>query len=303
MTQQIDFQGKKHIAIGISTLLIIISLISIFSKGLNFGIDFKGGTLLQVYFPVEKNVSENQIRPILESPELGLKPTQILVQRLKDTKGLHNGQFLINTQILSIDQRANIIEALKTKAGMQDVLREENVGPAIGKELRGQAIKAILASLVLILFYIWYRFEFKFSIGAVVALIHDVLITLGIFSIFGKEISIPVIAGFLTIIGYSLNDTIVICDRIRENMKLIRKMNFSDLVNQSINQSLTRTINTSLTTFFPVLILWWFGGAVLENFALSLLVGVVIGTYSSIYIVSPIVIGWRNMEIATETKK
>ena len=302
MTKQIDFQGKKHIAIGISVVLIVIGLVSIFSKGLNFGIDFKGGSLLQVQFPVDKKVNEKTIRPVLENPEFGLKPTQILIQKLYDTSGAHNGQFLINTQELDPDLRKKIVDALKDKIGMTDILREENVGPAIGKELRGQAVKAILASLILILFYIWYRFEFKFAVGAVVALVHDVTITLGIFSLFGKEISVPVIAGFLTIIGYSLNDTIVICDRIRENMKLIRKMKFQDLVNKSINQSLSRTINTSLTTFFPVLILWWFGGAVLENFALSLLIGVVIGTYSSIYIVSPIVIGWRNLELA-ETKK
>ncbi|MCK5683439.1 protein translocase subunit SecF [bacterium] len=302
MTKQIDFQGKKHIAIGISVILIVIAAISIFTKGLNFGIDFKGGSLLQIQFPVEKKITEKKIRPILENPEFGLKATQILIQKLYDINGSHNGQFLVNTQELSPDLRKKIVSALKSKIGMSDILREENVGPAIGKELRGQAVKAILASLILILFYIWYRFEFKFAVGAVVALLHDITITLGIFSLFGKEISIPVIAGFLTIIGYSLNDTIVICDRIRENMKLIRKMNFQDLVNKSINQSLTRTINTSLTTFFPVLILWWFGGAVLENFALSLLIGVVIGTYSSIYIVSPIVIGWRNLELA-ETKK
>jgi len=267
------------------------------------GIDFKGGTLLQLSFPLQKKIDEAKIRTILAKKEYKINMNQVFVQKLYDEKGAPNGQFLVNMPEINDKLKDKIIADMKKSLGLKEVLREENVGPTVGKELRGQAVKAILLSLVMILIYVWYRFEFKFAFGAVVALIHDVLITLGLFSLFGKEFSIPVVAGFLTIIGYSLNDTIVISDRVRENMRLITKMDFEKLVNLSITQSLSRTINTSLTTLFPVFILWWAGGAVLENFALSLLIGVIVGTYSSMYIVSPIVIAWKNLEVSSSKIK
>jgi preprotein translocase subunit SecF len=298
----IDFLGKKKIAIAISLTLIIVGLISVFTKGLRLGIDFKGGTLLQLSFPLDKKVDEAKIRDILAKKEYGIKMTQVYVQKLYDEKGKANGQFLINMPEINDKLKDKLVADMKKNLGLKEVLRQENVGPTVGKELRTQAIKAIIFSLLMILAYVWYRFEFKFAFGAVVALMHDVLITLGLFSLFGKEFSIPVVAGFLTIIGYSLNDTIVISDRVRENMRLITRMDFEQLVNLSITQSLSRTINTSLTTFFPVLILWWAGGSVLENFALSLLIGVIVGTYSSMYIVAPIVIWWKNMEVSAHKK-
>jgi preprotein translocase subunit SecF len=170
----------------------------------------------------------------------------------------------------------------------------EKVGPKIGQELVWSAIKAIFWALVLILFYILWRFEFRFSIGAIVALIHDVTITLGVFSIFEIEISAPLIAAILTIVGYSLNDTIVVFDRIRENMKSSKKSrDIEDIANQSINETLSRTVITSLTTLIVVVVLFLFGGEVLHSFALALIIGIVVGTYSSIFIASPIVVDWK----------
>ena len=169
------------------------------------------------------------------------------------------------------------------------ILSIDKVGPKVGAELSGKVIMAIISALALILIYISIRFEFKFALGAIAALAHDVLITLGIFSILGLEISLPIIAAFLTIVGYSLNDTIVIFDRIRENIKTRHRDDYITIINASINQSLSRTIITSLTTFFVVMILWLFGGEVIHNFAFAMMVGVIVGTYSSIYIASPIV--------------
>ena len=170
------------------------------------------------------------------------------------------------------------------------VLSKGMVGPKIGSELSGKAIMAIFSALGLILLYISIRFEFKFALGAIAALSHDVLITLGMFSLLSYEISLPIIAAFLTIVGYSLNDTIVIFDRIRENLKSSKRDSYTDIVNKSINQSLSRTIITSLTTFVVVFILWFFGGEVINTFAFAMIVGVIVGTYSSIYIASPLVI-------------
>ncbi len=170
------------------------------------------------------------------------------------------------------------------------ILNKGSVGPKIGSELSGKALMAIISALGLILVYISIRFELRFALGAIAALTHDVFVTLGLFSLLGYEISLPIIAAFLTIVGYSLNDTIVIFDRIRENIKALKRENYTKIINQSINESLSRTIVTSLTTFFVVLILWLFGGEVIHNFALAMIIGVIVGTYSSIYIASPIVI-------------
>ena len=170
------------------------------------------------------------------------------------------------------------------------ILYKGSVGPKIGSEVSGKALMAIISALGLILVYISIRFEFRFAIGAIAALTHDVFITLGLFSLLGYEISLPIIAAFLTIVGYSLNDTIVIFDRIRENLKVLKRETYTKIINQSINESLSRTIVTSLTTFVVVMVLWLFGGEVIHNFALAMIIGVIVGTYSSIYVASPIVI-------------
>jgi len=170
------------------------------------------------------------------------------------------------------------------------ILSIEKVGPKIGAELSNKAILAILSSLGLILFYISIRFEFNFALGAIAALTHDVFVTLGIFSIMGYEISLPIIAAFLTIVGYSLNDTIVIFDRVRENVKSMKRLSYSEIIDKSINDSLSRTIVTSITTFIVVLILWLFGGEVINLFAFAMMVGVIVGTYSSIFVACPLVL-------------
>jgi preprotein translocase subunit SecF len=170
------------------------------------------------------------------------------------------------------------------------ILSIEKVGPKIGAELSGKAVMAIVSALLLILIYISIRFEFKFAVGAIAALSHDVLITIGIFSIMDYEISLPIIAAFLTIVGYSLNDTIVILDRVRENVKSMKRISYSDMVDHSINDSLSRTIITSITTFLVVLILYLFGGEVIHYFAFAMMIGVVVGTYSSMYVACPIVV-------------
>jgi preprotein translocase SecF subunit len=182
--------------------------------------------------------------------------------------------------------------ATKLAANKFELLSKDTVGPRIGSELRNDAIKAILIALILILAYISWRFEFKFAVGAVAALFHDVLITLGIFSLLKLEISLAVVAAFLTIIGYSLNDTIVVFDRIRENLKVMRREEYPKIFNISINQTLSRTLLTSLTTFVVVLILFFFGGEVIHTFSFALVIGIIVGTYSSVFIASPVVVEW-----------
>jgi preprotein translocase subunit SecF len=175
-----------------------------------------------------------------------------------------------------------------------EVRRAEMVGPQVGKDLRKKGLMAILYAMIGILIYITWRFEFRFALGAIIALIHDVLITLGIFSLLGKEINLPTIAAFLAIIGYSLNDTIIVYDRIRENMGKLARESFVTVINRSINETLSRTIITSATTLLVVLALFIFGGGVIHDFAFALLVGIIVGTYSSIFVASPILISWEN---------
>ncbi len=188
-----------------------------------------------------------------------------------------------------------IVEALNNAHpdNTADVRRQELVGPKVGQELRAKATLAIIYALIGILIYISLRFEFKFAVGAVAALVHDVLITLGVFSLAGKEVTLPVIAALLTIVGYSLNDTIVIYDRIREDRRKLYGKSFVDIVNTSLNESLSRTIVTSLTTLAVVFCLYLFGGEVIRDFAFALMIGVIVGTYSSLYVASPLVVEWQ----------
>jgi preprotein translocase SecF subunit len=183
------------------------------------------------------------------------------------------------------------------------VRQQEEVGPRIGEELKGKALLAIFWALLGIIIYIWWRFEFTFGIAAIAALVHDILITVGLFAIFGKEISLPVVAALLTIVGYSLNDTIVVFDRIREDIKKFRRKTYTEIINYSINETLSRTIITSVTTFLVVLCLYIFGGTVINDFAFALLIGVIVGTYSSIFIASPIMVGYFNKRHGTRKKR
>jgi len=286
---KIDFVGKRKIAVIISAVLILIGLASLTVKGgPNYGIDFAGGTLVQVLF--EEGTDASSIKDSLNGLELG----SMSVQQFGD----NDNEFLIRVENSSGELKGfskDIKDALSTQYGAEqvDIRRVEMVGPQVGKDLRSKGIKAIFYAMLGILVYISWRFEFRFAIGAIIALIHDVTITLGAFSLFGKEIDLPIIAAFLAIIGYSLNDTIIVYDRIRENVAKYNKESFGFIVNRSINDTLSRTLLTSGTTLLVVLSLFIFGGGVIHNFAFAMLVGVLIGTYSSIFVASPVLIFWE----------
>jgi preprotein translocase subunit SecF len=282
----VDFLGHRRVAFILSAALIIAGVISlVVHGGPKYGIDFQGGTLMQVKF--ENPIPAEDIRAALAS--IGLPHAQI--QRFGGDK----------EAIIRVGQRegedlgAAILDALNEAypGNPAELRRQELVGPKVGKELRTKALMAILYALIGILIYISIRFEFRFAVGAVVALIHDVAITLGMFSLTGREVTLPVIAAFLTIVGYSLNDTIVVYDRIRENRRKLYGKSFVDIVNISINETLSRTLITSATTLFVVIALYFFGGEVIHDFAFALLVGVIVGTYSSIYVASPLVVEWQ----------
>jgi preprotein translocase subunit SecF len=272
----------RKIALGLSLCLIISSLLLLATRGLNFGIDFAGGMLFQLEFDSPLSVSE--IRTSLERAGFGgavIQPYSdrgVLIRVKSDREG---------------DQK-KVLDSLRSSAGKDfRVLRAEMVGPVVGSQLRKSAALATVFALLAMLAYITIRFRLRFAVGAFIALVHDVIITLGIFSLTFQEISMPFIAGMLTLVGYSINDTIVVFDRVRENLKNPKGMAFVDLFNSSINQVLSRTINTSLTTFFPVLALFLWGGKAISDFSMALLVGIVVGTYSSIYIAGTVVVEWN----------
>lgn len=284
----IDFVGKRKLAAICSAVIILIGLASLVVKGgPDYGIDFAGGTLVQVKFAQETDAGK--IKDALASLKLGT----VVVQRFGDDAN----EFLVRVPETSVEGEAlsrKITASLEAAFGADqaDLRRVEMVGPQVGKDLREKGLMAILYAMIGILVYITWRFEFRFAVGAIVALLHDVLITLGAFSLFGKEIDLPIIAAFLAIIGYSLNDTIIVYDRIRENFGKHQKEGFAATVNCSINETLSRTILTSGTTLLVVAALFMFGGGVIHNFAFAMLVGILVGTYSSIFVASPVLIFW-----------
>jgi len=296
-SSNIDFISKSKFTIFLSSALILASIFSlIINNGPELSIDFKGGTLIAVNFT--KPVNINDLRSKLKSVNISGQNFDFSLAEIK-----HFGsESSVALRIANIENEpenfsSQLIEVLKNsfpdgypKNKDDFILSIGKVSPKVGSELSGKAIMAIIYAVTLILIYISLRFEFVFAIGAIAAITHDVTITLGIFSILGYEISLPVVAAFLTIVGYSLNDTIVIFDRIRENLKTIKKDSIIDTVNKSINESLSRTIVTSLTTFFVVLILYYFGGEVIRYFSFALIIGVIVGTYSSIFVASLIVV-------------
>lgn len=285
----IDFVGKRKLALIFSIILILVGLGSLLVKGgPNYGIDFAGGTLVQVQF------SQPTDAAAIKKAMAGLSLGNPVVQRFGDNQN----EFLIRVEQASAELQglsSQIQKALEAtyEKGNVDIRRVEMVGPQVGKDLRSKGLKAIFYAMLGILVYISWRFEFKFAVGAIVALVHDVVITLGAFSVFGKEIDLPIIAAFLAIIGYSLNDTIIVYDRIRENLGKHNKESFPFVVNRSINETLSRTLLTSGTTLLVVLALFILGGGVIHNFAFAMLVGVLIGTYSSIFVASPVLILWQ----------
>ena len=263
-----DFIGKRKIPFAISAVLMIVSILALLINGLNFGIDFVGGNTLSIQFEEQTNI-EN-IRGSLESFELD-----------EQIQSSENNIFTIRTkESLEESKIAEITTALEKDNGKMDILSSEKVGPVIGKELRINGILALIMAMILMVGYITIRFEFKFALSAITALAHDVLFTVGVFAILGLEINVTFIAAILTIIGYSINDTIVIFDRIRENMAILKKASLEKIANDSIIQTLSRSINTVLTTLFTLIALFFLGGETTKIFALTLIIGISIGAYS-----------------------
>jgi len=296
---RIDFVGKMRKAIFISIALIIISIGSlIYHKGPNWGVEFTGGT--EIHIKLAKDLSVEDIKKTLDTT--GYPPD--VVQQL----GLAGDrEYLIrfSPDLVKFDQiqgfQSELEKLMATNESFKggSIQRVDYIGPRVGKELIRKAIIAILLGCVGILIYVMIRFEFGFAMGAVIALIHDTVITLGAISLMDKEFTLALVAGLLTVIGYSVNDTIIIFDRIRENMRKKGKLNIREVVNVGVNQTLTRTILTSLTVFLVLIPLFLFGGSVIHNFAFTLIVGAIVGTYSSIFIASAFVVYWRQRKDAS----
>ena len=268
----------------VSIFLVLISIILLIFKGLNYGVDFKGGTLIEL----RSNDSQINIKK-LRGSLLNMKLGDVSVKQFGN-----ENDFLIKFEKKN-DNNPNFIQEIKEDLTKSvgpgfNFRRVENVGPKVSAELLRSGIIAILLSLTAMLFYIWIRFEWQFSLGAIVALMHDVLITLGVFSLFNLEINLSIVAAVLTIVGYSMNDTVVIFDRVRENLKKFSDIKIFNLTNISINETLSRTIITSATTLLALLSIYLFGGEILKGFSLAMILGVIFGTYSSIYIANPILV-------------
>ena len=266
----------------VSVILVVSSILLLVFKGLNFGIDFKGGTLIELRSSDNK-INVSSLRDSLNNMNLG----DVSVKNFGNDK-----DFLIKFENNS---KKNIIEEIKINlensfGNSFNFRRVENVGPKVSSELLRSGIIAISVALAVMLLYIWIRFEWQFSLGAILALFHDVFVTLGVFSLFSLEINLSIIAAVLTIVGYSMNDTVVIYDRVRENLRKYSDIKIFELTNISINETLSRTIITSATTLFALLAIYFFGGEILKGFSLAMILGVVFGTYSSIYIANTVLV-------------
>ncbi len=266
----------------LSITLVIVSLLFLVFKGLNFGIDFKGGTLIELRSSDTK-INISSLRDNLNQMNLG----DVSVKNFGNKT-----DFLIKFEN---NENKNVIDEIKANLDKSfgnnfNFRRVENVGPKVSAELLKSGIIAITAALILMLFYIWIRFEWQFSLGAILALFHDVIVTLGLFSVLGLEINLSIIAAVLTIVGYSMNDTVVIYDRVRENLKKYSDIKIYELTNISINETLSRTLITSITTLLALLSIFFFGGEILKGFSLAMIFGVLFGTYSSIYIANTVLV-------------
>ena len=281
MIRNINFVSKFKKANFISIIIFVLSIILISFKGLNYGIDFKGGTLIELR--TETSIDTSLIRESLKTMNLG----DVNVKKFGK-----KGDFLIKVEQKNSNNSSLIPEIKKTLSDYLntevDFRRVENVGPKVSSELLQSSVIAITLALAAMLFYIWVRFEWQFSVGSIIALFHDVTITLGIFSLLSLEINLSIIAAVLTIVGYSMNDTVVIYDRIRENLLKYNKISISDIANLSINETLARTIITSVTTLLALFSIYILGGEILRGFSFAMILGVIIGTYSSIFVASPI---------------
>ena len=288
-----NFMAKKTLAIVLSSVVILVGIISMITNGgLKYGIDFDGGTLVQLKFKTPPAIED--LRDGLKTIGLGDSTIQefgsknhILIRVEKSEEKLEEIGTKVKNSLIGKFQADDIL-----------VERVEMVGPKVGKDLREKAILSIIYAIIGIVIYISWRFELQYAIAAIIALVHDVLVTMGAFSLADKEFTLVIVAAFLTIIGYSLNDTIVVFDRIRENMRRKGKTSFADVINMSINQTLSRTILTSGTTLLVVVALFFRGGEIIHDFSFALIVGVVVGTYSSIFIASVFLVYWENRTIS-----
>ena len=283
----IDFLGKRFYAGIFSAILLVGGLVSVLMhQGLNYGIDFRGGTNIQIRFKEVPNL--DQLRDFFADKDLGNVMLQTFgsVEDREILLGLSVDNPLGTGEKLTYGLR----QMLQTDYPELELRRIETIGPKVGDELKTSALQAIMIALGLVLVYITFRFQWRQGIAAIITLLHDVMVVVGIFSIFDKEFTLPVIAALLTVVGYSLNDTIVIFDRIRENISKFRQRQLLPLINQSVTETLSRTLLTSGTTMLVVLALFFLGGEIIHDFAFALLIGVLIGTYSSIYVASPVVL-------------
>lgn len=282
----INFVRMRFIAIGISVLLSLLSLGLLMTKGLNYGIDFTGGTLIEIKVPTT-TPDLGDLRKSLNGLNLGSvslqefgEPDDLLIRLPEQEGGPEIQKAAIDSVKSLLDSKFENVEYRRT----------EFVGPQVGKELKEKGLMAVIFSIIGMLVYVWFRFEWQYGVGAFVALIHDTFITVGLFALTGLEFDLSTVAAVLLVAGYSMNDTVVVFDRIRENLRKFKKMTIYDLINKSINETLSRTLMTSFTTILALLALWIFGGEVIQGFVYALIFGILIGTFSSIFVASPVLI-------------
>ncbi len=298
---RVDVVGKRRVFLAISALLVAVGIVALAVRGLNFGVDFTGGSLLRLRFG--RPVTAGEIASVLARGDLAdMNLEKAIIQPIRGT-----GDVQVRAQVggspLDDEQVGRITRALSEDLGEVSVVESEMVEPMIGKELLGRALTALVIACLGIVVYISVRFEFRFAVAAILALIHDTIVVLGVFSLLGRQVNSPFIAAILTIIGYSINDTIVIFDKIRENLRLRKKETLEELTNKSILQTMTRSLNTVLTTLLAVFALYFFGGATIRDFSLALIVGLVAGTYSSIFVAGPLWLEWRMWDRARQRRR
>ena len=294
---KIPFTRYRYIAVAISSVVNLLVLVLLFTKGPLLGVDFAGGTVAQLKFP--KPVTISEVRNALG--ELGAGDTVI-----QDFGQQGSNEFLVRMQRTSV-QLGELGEEIKSRLGKEfgkdgfEVRRIESVGPKVGSELRQKGAWSVIAATVMMGIYIWLRFELRFGLGAVVALVHDVLVTIGALIIANYEFDLTIVAALLTVVGYSVNDTVIVCDRVRENMRKIKRESLENIINTSINETLSRTIITTGTAILVLLALFVLGGGVIRPFAFALLVGFFSGVYSTIFIASPVVLMWEKRAVAKKS--
>jgi SecD/SecF fusion protein len=294
-TPNVDFMKAAKFITTASVALAVAGLIVIFTKGFVLGVDFTAGTSINVQ--TNSSVQLEQVRSAITTSGVpGVTGNNVILSRVP---GQDKNDFTVREGTLTDPQIAQLSSALE-KLPNGDVVSSESVGPSVGRELTEKTIWAVVVALGLTLAYVWYRFDLVLGLGSVLAVAHDVFICFGLYALLGREFTITTVAAVLTLIGYSLNDSIIVSDRIRENLKLMRGESYAKIVNTSINQTLSRTLITSISTMLPLVALLFFGGPVLRDFSLILVVGILVGTYSSIYIVAPLAVWWKEYQ---ETRK